>query len=416
MKKFAYVVLGLSIIGAVISGILLLNHYNPGTALSSLFCGGGPINPCTELSRSGHAELLGMPVAAFGLMFYLAVLFIILIADYAEERYHDYALAVLMPVVAISLLADIALGIVLISLKLACALCISSYGVNILMAATLAAWYRTASTRENWSLPALYKEIFFPDNPASDRKAFYAAFVLFLFFLPYAVFSTTAILKHGSDTYRVARDQIQTELRNFYQQPVQKIDFPESGIIVGNRKAPVSITVFTDFLCSFCYKFNLVEEYLLSKYKDKINIAYYHYPLDKDCNPHITKTIYKNSCTASRAVAAASEAGIQEAYLRQHFLNYQDLHSRYDQKRSLEVLGRLDKEELKGLDGRKFLELLHSAKIKRQLEAHIALANKLGVDGTPTIFIGGRKIDGYRPAEVLEAIVRHELAQVKPSE
>src|SRR5208337_3616108 len=117
MKKFAYAVLGLSIIGAIISGILLLNHYNPGTALVSLFCGSGPVNPCTELSGSGYAELLGVPVAAFGLMFYLGVLFIILIADYAEERYHDYALAVLIPVVTVSILVDIALGIVLINLK-----------------------------------------------------------------------------------------------------------------------------------------------------------------------------------------------------------------------------------------------------------------------------------------------------------
>ncbi len=415
MKKFAYAILGLSIIGALISGILLLDHYNPGTRLSALFCGGGPVNPCSELSKSEYAELFGVPLAAFGLMFYLAMLFIILIADYAEERYYDYARAVLMPLVAAAILVDIALGIILIKIQLACVLCISTYGVIIFMAITMALWHRTARAQGSLTLTALYKEIFLPENATSDRKAFYAAFVLFVFFLAYAVFSTSSILKLRSNSERIAQQQVHAEVQNHYQQPVKKFNFPEDGIIVGNPEARVSIKVFTDFLCSFCYKMYLVEDYLLSKYRDKINIVYYHFPLDKSCNPYISRTMYKNSCIASRAVAAASEAGILEAYLKQHFLNYQTIHDSYDQKRSLELLNGLNANERKGLDDRKFLELMASPKTEKELKAHMLLAKKLGVDGTPTLFIGGRKIDGYRPAEVMEAIIKNELSQNQPS-
>ena len=46
---------------------------------------------------------------------------------------------------------------------------------------------------------------------------------------------------------------------NFYQTPAQKIDFPDSGIILGNPEAEVTLYVFTDFLCSACYEFYRIE-------------------------------------------------------------------------------------------------------------------------------------------------------------
>jgi protein-disulfide isomerase/uncharacterized membrane protein len=416
MKKFAYAALGLSIFGAIISGILILEHYNPDNAISRLFCGSELINPCTALSQSKYAELFGIPVAAYGLLFYLSVLFIILIADYAAERYYAFSLAILLPLTLASILADIALGIFLIMMKLPCLLCIATYAVNLAMMGVLVWWYKTAKVQEKWTLPELYRELFFNIHVSSDRKAFYASFVLFIFLLPYAVFSTSGILKLRSDTTRPSKEQIQFELQNFYKQPVEKIEFPQNGMILGNPEAGVSLVVFTDFLCSYCYKFYLVEEYLLSKYGGQIKIIYFNYPLDKGCNPNLSKTIYKYSCTASRAILAASEAGILHRYIMKHFADYKNTDHEYDPGRAVEILESLNTVERKGMDGRKFLAAMNSGKTALLLEDHLRLAKKLGVDGTPTIFVGNRKIDGYRPIEVLDIIVKNELARKKLSQ
>jgi protein-disulfide isomerase len=44
------------------------------------------------------------------------------------------------------------------------------------------------------------------------------------------------------------------------------------------------------------------------------------------------------------------------------------------------------------------------------LRRDIDLAEKLKIRATPTIFIDGRRVDGVAPQEVMEAIIRRELA------
>jgi protein-disulfide isomerase/uncharacterized membrane protein len=411
MKKFAYIILGLSIVGAVISGLLIIQHYSPDNTVTSLFCGGGPVNPCMELSQTKYAELFGIPVAAYGLLFYLFVLFIILIADYAEGRYHAYSLAVLLALSIVSIIADAVLAVILIIVKLPCQLCIATYAVNICILALLVAWREKAGTREDNSLRVLYKEIFLAKDATSDRKAFNASFVIFLFLLPYAIFSTSNILQLKSDTNRPSADQIKADVRSYYQQPAENIKFPDSGIVLGNPEAEVAITVFTDFLCSFCYKSHLAEEYLLSKYENKIKIIYFTYPLDKNCNPHISQTVYKNSCIASRAFLAATEAGIVEQYSIKHFAEYKKFDHNYDHNRSISILETIDRKDLKDLNAQAFQALMNSARSTKLLEEHIALAKKLSIDGTPAIFINNKRINGYRPVQVLDVIIRNELAR-----
>ena len=88
MKKFIYLILALAIAGAVLSGILLLQHFYPEAKIGIISCGDGIINPCLSLSQSGYVTLFTIPVAAYGLLWYLLALFILLIADYAGGRYH----------------------------------------------------------------------------------------------------------------------------------------------------------------------------------------------------------------------------------------------------------------------------------------------------------------------------------------
>ncbi|OHD67513.1 MAG: hypothetical protein A2W19_07465 [Spirochaetes bacterium RBG_16_49_21] len=415
MKKFVYGIFSLSAAGAIISGILIFQHYNPDSSISRLFCGDGLANPCRALAESDYSTLFGMPVASYGLVYYLLVLFIILIADYADGRYYAYSLASLLPLSAVAVAADIALGIVLIAVKLPCWLCLATYLINLGILALLIIWHRKMKAGENWSLPGLYREIFSAEKAPADRKAFYASFVLFAFLLPFSIFSTAQIVKlktalsRSADDQKLSARQITGYITDFYNQPVEKAKFPDTGMAVGNPKAELSIIVFSDFLCSYCYKFYLVEEFLLSKYKNKIKIIYYNFPLDRGCNPALSRTIYRNSCTASRAFLAASEAGILEHYMKKHFSQYQSLDHAYDSQKPLDVLKLMDTGERRGIDSGKFRILMNSAKTARQLEEHIKLANKLGINGTPTIFISNRKIDGFRPAEVLDTIINIEL-------
>jgi protein-disulfide isomerase/uncharacterized membrane protein len=416
MKKFVYVISGLSVAGAFIAGVLAFQHYSPDNPVSQLFCGGGIASPCRTLSQTAYSTLFGIPVAFYGLVFYLLALFVVLIADYAEGRYYAYSVAALLPLTAAAVAADVVLGSLLVYTRLPCFLCMATYPINLGMLAAAIIWYRKLKTEEHLTLPSLYRELFAPEQASPDRKAFYASFVLFAFFLPFCIISTSVIMELKSAA-RPADDrglfgrQIAAYIADYYRQPKENIQFPGTGMVVGNHDAKLTIVVFTDFLCSFCDRFYQVEETLLSKYGRKIKIVYYNYPLDRTCNPALSRTVYRNSCIAARALLAASEAGILAPYMKKHFSLYHKIAHSYGARTPLEVLDLMDAGDRNGIEPGNFRKMMDSPKTAQLLDADIRLADKLGVNGTPTVYINNRKIDGYRPAEVLEAIINLELGR-----
>jgi len=409
MKKIVYPLLALAVIGAVLSGMLLIQHYYPDVKLGVISCGDGIVNPCLSLSQSGYSTLFTIPVAAYGLLWFLLALFILLIADYAEGRYHDYALALIMPLSIAAVIADVALGIILIITQLMCKLCIATYAVNIAMLALVIVWYRTAARDAGFSLPGIYRDLILPREPSPDRRAFYSSFVLFIFLLGFAIFSTSYILKMKTEKAKLPEDRTAAFITNFFKTPVEKLDLPDTGIILGNPKAGLTIVAFTDFLCSACYEFYRIESFLLAKYRDRIKIVYYNYPLDMACNREMKRTVYANSCVASRAVIAASDAGILEHYITKHFADYQNTHTRYTPALAITAFNQIKQNERKGINESQFFAAMNSEGTSRRLEEHLKLAKQLRVDATPTLFIGGRRLVGVPPIEIMDRIIKTEL-------
>lgn len=409
MKKYVYAILILSIAGAALSGMLLLQHYYPDSGPGSLLCGGGLVNSCLTLSQSPYSTLFGVPMAAFGLFWHLTAVFVLLIADYARGRYYAYSLAALLPLACAAVTADILLGALLVKTGLFCALCIATYGVNLAVLALLLLWSMRDREAGGSGLAATCRELLSDREASPDRKAFYASFILFMFLLAFALFSTSHIMRLKTERKMMPPEKIESILQEFYRTPGQEIAFPESGIILGDPGAPVTITAFTDFLCSACHEFYRMEKFLLSKYHGRIRIVYFNYPLDGECNPDVRRTLYANACLASRAVIAASEAGILDRYIISHFADYGRIHAGYGSESALEAF-RNSGAKREGLGEKEFTAMMQSEETTRRLERDIALAKELGVSATPTLFIGGRKMEGVPPLEILDRMIARELS------
>ena len=414
MKKFTYPLLALAIAGAIISGMLLLQHYYPEAKIGFIACGKGIFNPCLSLSQSGYATLFTVPIAAYGLLWYLLVVFILLIADYAGGRYHAYSLALLVPLAAAGVAADIVLGIILIMLKILCPFCVATYAVNLAILALAILWFRAAKKSEKFSLPGALRELINPDS-SPDRKAFQSAFILFIFLLAFSVFATSHILKIKTAAAKIPENKATAFLQNFYRSPVETIKFPANGITLGNPKAEVTLVAFTDFLCSACYQLYRQEAQIFAKYRDRVKIVYYNYPLDRGCNQELKRTVYNNSCIASRAFLAASDRGILEEYIMKHFADYENTHSRYTMEMALGNFNKIDEGKRGGMNAGQFQALMNSASISLRLDEHIRLAKQLHVDATPTLYIGGRRLVGVPPVELLDQILQNELSGNRPS-
>lgn len=77
MKKLSIVSLVLALAGAAIATYLTYVHYN----IDALVCAGGG---CEVVQMSKYSEIMGIPVAVFGLLMFLGVAALIVVRDRVE--------------------------------------------------------------------------------------------------------------------------------------------------------------------------------------------------------------------------------------------------------------------------------------------------------------------------------------------
>lgn len=396
----------LSFAGAIISGILLYQHYYPELELGFLSCGRGFSNPCIAVGQSNYASIFGVPLASFGIFYFTLITFLMLIADYAEDYYYHIFMGLIFPIVIAGTAADIVLGILMIRIGELCFLCVSTYAINVLLLVLLFLYMRKISDRSR--LFDIIKGFIRPESP--DRKAVLALFIVFIFFLAFSIFSGSNILKVRAAASKPPQSQITKLVEGFYSQEPENIRFPESSMRLGNPDAKVKIYAFTDFLCSACYKFYQMEKYILAKYKNRVEIIYYHYPLDAACNRHMDDSVYPGSCIAAKSVHAAAETGLFDEYFFIHFSGYSQYRDGFTADIARRNFDAALKESGKGAEAKgKFEEAMKSQGTSDRIASDIEFAESIKIEATPTVYIGGRKIVGVPPREFLDAIINTEL-------
>lgn len=408
-RRYLNLVLLLSITGTILSSILLFQHYYPEAELGFVKCGDGIINTCVALSNSPYSKIAGIPIATLGIIFYLLITFMVLVSDYAGDKYHLSVPALILALISMALVSNIILGIIMIYTGNICSLCIYTYLVNLGIFILLLFYFKNNANKDE--VIKAVKE-FFPAKE-SDKKAVTALSLIAIFFLSFSILAGSNIIKvrSGQDPSFDAR--IAGMVNDFYKEKPETIEFPTSTLVIGPDSAALKIYVFSDFLCSACYKFYLHEKFILSKYRNRIQIIYYHYPLDSKCNSYMDSSVYENSCLASQAMAAAASNDFFEEYLYSHFSDYSRISRNYNTEKSISILNSALKQfRISGEKKNNFINKINAEKFEKEIYSHIELAEKHLIEATPTIFIAGRKITGVPPREFLDRIVEIELSEL----
>ncbi len=400
MKKFIWLIILLATAGIIISAILLYQYYYPLHDIAAFSCGTGAVDSCISVLQSKYAAVFGIPNSLLGIYFYSVILFLILIADYAKGEYFTFISSILFIAVAMALVFDIYLATMLIVIREAYTFCIVTYIINIALFLVLYIFIK--DNRIN-VIKALLKAPFAETN-TTDKKAALASMLLFTIMLLLAILATGHVIKLEAAKDKAPLPMVQQEINKFYSQKVENIKYID-GLVVGNKKAKIKIHVFTDLLCTACFSFYRIEKYIISKYKNKVAVIYHHFPLDKKCNKQLKRSIYKNSCLASKAILLAQEYNIAQKYLFKHFENYQKYNYTYSVYNIIQNLKELNL----GIDINKIKADLKKEKIQKKLQAQISFANSIKINATPTIFIGNRRILGSVPKEILDEIIKIEL-------
>lgn len=416
MKKYIYFILALTIAGTILSALLLIQHYYPDSSLAAATCGDGITNPCHALSISDYSTVFSVPIAVYGILFYTFILFVVLIADYAKDHYNLIASAAVMILAVLGVITDFVLAAILIVTGLFCHLCAWTYAVNIALLITGFLWLNSQSRNEQISPVALILQSIKKTNKTPGDRAALASFVLFSLLLSFSIISANNILTLQTGKRRISDSQLSQYVKKFYETDIEDIQLPPSSLVLGNPEAPVTITAYTDFLCSACYSLYMTEKYLLTKYPEQIRVIYYNYPLDANCNQEIRKTLYHNSCIASRAAIAAAKMGILHEYLGVHFSNYKTIKQSYSEETALFILRKVSEITGQKYSESMFQEIMQSQETSTILGSDIDFAQKIGISATPTLFLSGRRIRGGPPKEVMNIIIKNELEKYQHDE
>jgi protein-disulfide isomerase len=150
----------------------------------------------------------------------------------------------------------------------------------------------------------------------------------------------------------------------------------------GAKDAKVTLVEFGDFQCPACAAYESVVKQVLSDNPDTVKLVYKHFPLTQ---------IHRNALPAAKATEAA---GLQGKFWEMHDM----LYAKQD-----EWSGALNSRDYfltyattLGLDTKKFLADYDNAPLEEKILAEFREGVKLGVQGTPTFFVNGKKLENVR--------------------
>jgi protein-disulfide isomerase/uncharacterized membrane protein len=406
----------LLLVAAALAAALLLKHYGVGTPADAI-CGAGT-SGCDVVNQSVYAKVVGVPLAAIGLVFYLALAGALALASFASEPARLAVARLVFLALAASLAVDLLLlGLQATKLNAYCTLCLLTYAMG---AGALALLWPARGA----SLAALSAG---EGRLAAAGAAVAAASLL----LAAAVFQTAlharpsnpaAMLGVGSapapaapagdaqhevqrlqaildDPQKTERYWSEKAIKDFQQAKVESFDL--AGIpSKGPANAPLKIVEFSDFLCPYCRQLADGLNSFLPQLAGRAAIYYKQYPMDTTCNESLQQQIHPGACVIALGGVCAAEQNRFWQYHDTVFSRQGQLKTRADAQKAASDAG---------LDAAAFGACLDRPQSADKLRASLREGAAAGVKGTPTVFLNGKRVTRLND---FVAMIEKELARL----
>ncbi|MDD9939231.1 MAG: thioredoxin domain-containing protein, partial [Myxococcales bacterium] len=158
----------------------------------------------------------------------------------------------------------------------------------------------------------------------------------------------------------------------------------------GPKDAAVTVVEFSDFQCPFCSRAADTVTALKKKYGDRVRFVFRQFPL----------SFHKQAHLAAQASLAAEAQG-----------KFWPFHDRLFEDQS--ALQRPDLEataKALGLDMQAFKKALDDGAHADQVDADFKLGERVGVEGTPTIFLNGERVENPLDVDAISAAIDAALS------
>jgi protein-disulfide isomerase len=161
----------------------------------------------------------------------------------------------------------------------------------------------------------------------------------------------------------------------------------------GNRNAPVTLVLFSDYECPFCSRVEATIDQLKAKYgKDKLRVIWKNTPLP----------FHKNARPAALAGETVFRIGGNDAFWKFH-------KAAFENQRALTPENFEAWAVAAGVDKAKFKASYDKQEYAAKIDADMAVGKAGGVSGTPASFINGVFLSGAQPVDKFSAIIDEQL-------
>ena len=367
----------LALIGMGLAGYLTFIHLGllRGELLGGPACSAGTFN-CHAVTAGRWGAFLGMPLALWGLVGYVAVFALSLLGRQSAEAAAPAA-TLLFSLSAVFVGLDLALlGLMAFVIRYFCLFCLLTYAVNVSLLVVSA---RSLGVPRRAALGQLGAALGFlvPSRKRPAVEGFWGVMVL-------GVLGAAGV--HAATTFvtRSSPAQIRQQIRGFVANQSRVRVEVAGDPAIGPADAPLQLVEFSDFFCPACQRASKLNTVILASHRQDVRFIFKHYPLDTACNDRIGRMVHAGACR----VAAASEcAHAQGKFWLFHDLLFESGHG-YNLANLEGDAGRL------GLDVMAFVACLDSGQGMEAVRRDIAQAAAFGVQSTPTYVLNGIAVGG----------------------
>jgi len=366
------VTLLLALAGAAIALMLVKEHLEVmgGGISQGLFCGAAAGRyDCSQVAAHPSSTIAGLPVAAWGLLFYVAMIALALGGLILRDAARAAALDLGAGLATLAVVIDAGLAYVMVTqIGAICLNCVATYVVNVLLAIVFWTLARREKANRSWGAllspsPLAFKLILLGDVVAGWG---------------------TAIALTAPEAMKL-REFAALEVEEFREQVAQPPEIDMAAFAGQPSRGPdsarLTIVQTGDFECTYCRAMAVALEHLRRRHPQDIRLAFVNSPVHSDCNPGIKRPVHEEACALGELAEAATMLG--------KFWEYHDYV--FTQIPGAAVTAENAVAHLKdmGIDPEAAHRVLVSGEPKAALERDVELSNRFKLINTPSLVMNG---------------------------
>lgn len=395
MKRIPIILFVVFLVVAFFDSVYLTYHHHMINILvpeTPSFCSINSLINCDSVAMSDYSTLFSIPISTLGIFAYTFLLAFFIVGYFRQKtrlsRVYREHLMVMFPVLMLMVgfsLYEFFVSVFII--KALCIMCVLLYISVITMCITLKLAMRATVKDSFKGFVKFYFPVFKLNRTGSNIfiSVIILALSIFVAYIFDLYFQDHFIMKANERTLTdraVIEKEEQESLYDSYKK-LETISFDLSDTpMEGTKDAPITMVEFSDFECPFCaVRAGTIKE-IIKKFPGKIQFYYKHSPLDKSCNPEVQRQMHPSACLAAYYGHCAFKQG---KFWEMHDAIFGGDRENLGSELLKSYVKKLNLDEAKM---QTCMQTVAKAKVAKDLSD----AKKGNVDGTPTIFINGKKV------------------------